>query len=105
MNELDILELLLIPPNALIIYNSINTLIFQKLSLKKLSKYNDCIFEDFDFENNKQKKLEHTINNDNTDKLLPLINKLIDYTIEDNLNTIYNNLNTLKLKKQKYYQY
>lgn len=100
MDIIDILEIFLFP-SSVVIYNSINTIISRKIKLNKLSQYNNRIIEECsNFSIRHPESIEQEINNENVSQLLPLIKKLIKYTKEDNLNTMYYNINYTKVKKQ-----
>lgn len=100
MDIIELLEMFLFP-SSVVIYNSINTIISRKIKLNKLSQYNNHIIEECsNFNIRHPKVIEHEINNENISQLLPLIEKLIKYTKEDNLNTMYYNINFTKVKKQ-----
>lgn len=71
-----------------------------KIRLEKLSKYDGCILKNLllpdcsDIE-----KLKKSIDSEILKQFLSYLDKLKDYTSEENLITVYKNLNTAKIEK------
>jgi len=76
------------------------TIINNKKRLKRISKYAGCLIKDgLDNKNYDISKLKQKINQEKVKKILPYVEKLSEYTSEENLKNIYLNLNTLKIKR------
>lgn len=73
-----------------------------KIRLEKLSKYDGCILKNLllpdcsDIE-----KLKKSIDSEILKQFLSYLDKLKDYTSEENLITVYKNLNTAKIEKNR----
>ena len=75
-------------------------LVLSKISLKIYSKYNGCIVKNLALPNCfNVDELKKNIDNEKLKQFILYLDKLRNYTSEENLITVYQNLNTVKLKK------
>ena len=73
-----------------------------KIVLEKLSKYNGRVVKDLllpDCSN--LEELKKNLNNEKLKQFILYLNKLENYTSEENLTTVYKNLNTARIKKNR----
>lgn len=73
-----------------------------KINLEKLSKYDGCVVKDLLLPDSSDiEKLKKSIDSEILKQFLSYLDKLKDYTSEENLITVYKNLNTAKIKKNR----
>lgn len=104
MEEILIRMLISASPVVLIFARNLSSIIFyKKMILKKQSEYDGNIIKKAPFINNcKIEELKKSINNQKIELLLPIIKKLQEYTIEENLKTAYRNLQTVSVKEMSF---
>lgn len=87
---------------SLTIGQSLAVSMINKLTLKKISKYDGLPIKECTFIDNvvSTQERKNKIEQKKLDDLLPLVEKLSDYTSKENLTTIYRNLISLKIKKR-----
>ena len=84
----------------IIVANNMAAIFMNNLRLKRISKYDNCIIRDtealqlYNIKNKKEEFSKIVIKD-----LLPYLEKLKFYTSHNNLTTVYDNLNNLKIKK------
>ena len=78
-------------------------LVLHGITIKKISKYNGCIVKDLSLSDcSNLEELKNNLNNEKLKQFILYLNKLENYTSEENLITVYQNLSTAKLKKNKF---
>ena len=94
--------------NAILLFTTVkvakttSAVIINKRQLNKISKYNGWVIKEFPFiDNISLEERKQVLNNNNSKDLLSLVQKLTNYTSEENLKTVYRNILTLKIKKNK----
>lgn len=104
MNISEIVEIILkqMPIYILTMYLSRNLIAItdKKITLNKLSKYEGNIISERSFVKHKnEEEAKKNVDFEKVKILVAIIEKLKDYTSEENLITAYNNLKTVKIKK------
>lgn len=94
--------------NAILLFTTIkvakttSAVILNKRQLNKISKYNGYVIKEFPFIDNESiENRKKELNKTSSKDLLSLFQKLANYTSEENLKTVYRNILTLKVKKNK----
>lgn len=87
---------------SLTIGQSLAVSMINKITLKKISKYDGSPIKECTFIDNvvSTQERKNKIGQKKLDDLLPLVENLSDYTSKENLTTIYRNLISLKIKKR-----
>lgn len=99
---LNLLQNFFIVSASITIGKSLIITMYNKITFRKASKYNGCLIKECTFIDNVSiEKRKNQIEQKNLDVLLPLVEKLSNYTSNENLKTVYRNLTSLKIKKRK----
>lgn len=87
---------------TILIYGNLNSLVQSKIKLNKISNYKECKVKELSLVDSKTiENLKKETNREKERLFLEYIDKLKNYTSEDNLKTLYRNLNTLEVEQRK----
>lgn len=88
--------------STILIYSNLNSIRHNKIRLHRINKYQGCKVKELSLVDSKSiTELKQEVNKEKEATFLEYINKLKNYTSEDNLKTLYRNLNTLEVEHGK----
>ena len=91
---------IIIPTSALI---NIKAFVGNKIELNRINKYSNHVIKNFHLKRDSSlEDLKKRIKKDKVRELLPYLRKLEKFTSQDNLYAVYNNLRSVKVKRNKF---
>lgn len=87
---------------TILIYSNLNSIRKNKIRLHRINNYQGCKIKELSLvDSNSIAELKKEIDKEKEATFLEYINKLKNYTSEDNLKTLYRNLNTVEIEQGK----